>query len=366
VQQQISGGLYAAVLAIMGSVMPYMLLPRALVQYAGQEAWLAILLGGLYGLAVSLVTVWAACRFSHRDPVKALRCAFGPWAALPVALLYSALNLLLSALALHDVQTFTSILLLPGTPGWVLAPMIAGVAIYAVVRGVEPVSRIAFAVFLPMVLVILVLPTGLFREFDILQIDPFLYRGLDGLVRAISVTLAWTGQSIVALSFIRHLSPKVNPYLWTAIGVGGAHVLLSVTMALITLVFGSVLPGRLLYPGFELFAIIAVSEAVERIQAGVMVLWLAGGLLKVTVNLFAAVEELSVTFNVHRRGWITAVLAVIAMGAAQILPGPLQRTGLTAQAWWNILHVGLQLAILLLLAIGALVGRLRQGAMASG
>lgn len=366
VQIRISGGLYASILLIMGTVMQYMLLLSPLIEHAGQEAWIAVLFGGLYGLGVSLAVVWIACRFPGRDPLAGITASLGGWAALPIRLVYAALNLLLYALALHDVQSFSSILLLFGTPGLVLVSVVVGLAIYAVLRGLEPIARVSYGALIPVVLVVLLLPWGLLREFSLLQVDPFLWKGYGGLLQATLLTLPWSGQSIIALSLMRHLSPQVNPYKWTLIGVGGSTLLLGASVTMASLVFGSALPGRMLYPGFELLAIIAVSETVERIQAAILVVWLGGGLVKIILNLYVAVEEGSLAFGIRNRRWITIISAVTGLAMAQMLKGPIHRTGLTGKPGWTLLHVGTQWLVILMLAGATLFTRRRQGGSLHG
>jgi len=301
VQIRISGGLYASMLMVLGTVMQYMLLPAPLIEQAGQEAWLAVVGGGLYALVVSTAVVWLASQFPGRDPMRGIAFSLGTWAVLPIVLVYTGLNVVLCAMALHDIRGFTSLLLLFGTPGWVPASIVAAVAIYAVLQGMEVIARVSWGVLPPVLLVLLLLPWGLAREFSVLQVDPFLWKGYPGLFQATLMTWPWSGQCVVVLSLLRHLSPKVSPYRWTLIGVGGSALLLGLTVAVTSLVFGSEIPGRMLYPGFELFAIISVSETIERIQALILLAWLAAGMVKVFLNLFVAVEEVSLAFGIRDR-----------------------------------------------------------------
>jgi len=359
---RISGGLYAAVLVVTEFIMQYMLLPRVLLENAGQEAWMTMILVGVHALAVGFAVVWIACRFPDRDPLKAIRCAIGPWATYPIALIYGAFNLLVYALSLHDVQTFTSVLILPDTPAWVLSAIMALLAVYIVHQGVEPIARTAYGVLMPLILVLLILPVALVPEMSVLQVDPFLWKGFEGVLKGASIALPWSGQSIIVLSLIRHLSPKVNPYKWTLVGVAGSHVALAAFVLLISLSFGSLLPSRLLYPGYEMFAIVALTESIERIQAGIMLLWLFGSLITITVYLFAAVEEGSLALGVRRRFWITVIVGTAGVLIAQTVGGGLQRRSVARQNWWMLLHIGAIWGVVILLGIGALLARRRQGA----
>ncbi|OTA42316.1 MAG: hypothetical protein A6D92_00135 [Symbiobacterium thermophilum] len=358
----ISGGLYASVLVVTQFIMQYVMLPRVLLESAGQEAWITVLILGVYALVVALAVVWIACRFPDRDPLKAIRCTLGSWATYPIVLLYCAFNVLIYAMSLSDVQTFTKILLLPDTPAWVLAVMIALFTIYTVLQGVEPIARTAYGVLVPLVLVILVLPFGVGKEIRLLQIDPFLWKGFSGVLRGAWLALPGAGQSLIVLSLMRHLSLRVNPYKWTLIGVGSAHLALAIMVLLISLVFGSILPSRLLYPGHELFAIVALTESIERIQAGIMVLWLCGSLINIALHLYVAVEEGSLALGIQRRGWITLILGAAGVFLAQWAGGALYRRSIAREAWWIGMHIAGQLAVLALLGLATLLIRMRQGA----
>jgi len=362
VKIRISGGLYASVLIVTEFVMQFMLLPRVLLEKAGQEAWMSVLLMGAYALFIGLALVWIACRFPDRDPLKAIRCTIGPWATYPIILLYVGSNLLAYSLSLNDVQSFTSMLLLPGTPAWVLSAMMALLAIYTALQGVEPIARTAYGVLVPMILVLLTLPFGVGKEIRLLQVDPFLWKGMSGVLSASWTALPWAGQPLIVLSLIRHLSPRVNPYTWTLVGVGSAHAALAITVLLISLVFSPLLASRMLYPGHELFAIISFTESIERIQAGIMVLWLCGSLINITLHLFAAVEEGSLALGLQRRRWITLILGVAGVILAQVWGGAFQRRSLARHPWWIAGHIAVQLAVLTLLAAGSFAARLRQGA----
>lgn len=353
---QISGGLYACILLIMGAVMEVMLLSAPMLDEAGQEAWISALLGGVYWLTVTLVVVWIATRFPGWDPLAAI----SPWAAVPVRLLYAVLQLMHYSVALRNIGDFVEALLLPGTPGVLISAIIVAVTLYAVIAGLEPLARIAFINTLAPLLSLILLPLGLAREFSILQVDPFLWHGLGGVLKGTIYTLPWAADALIVISLIRHLNPKVNPYRWTLAGVGGAAFILAVSMALISLVFGSVLPSRQLYPAFELMAIINITEGIERIQAAVIVPWIASSTVKTALNLYAAVEEGGLALGLRANPRFAIVLGVMGLAASRITKGRLEETSLLRGGGWVWLNVGLQLAILLLLAAAALVALRRR------
>lgn len=363
---QISGGLHASVLAALMVTMQYAVLIRPIIQLAGQEAWLAALIGGLYALILYLLAVWIACRFPGRDPLGGISRILGPWAAFPLKLLLTLGNLQWSALAIRGIEFFVTILMLPETPEWVLGVMIGAVALYGALHGIETVARIVFATLMPSIVVLLLLPAGLYREIRVLNVDPLFYRGFDGLLQAALVAMCWAGQAAFAVTLIPHLSPKDNPYRWVCVGIGGGTLLFAMLAALVTLSFGSLLPGRLIYPGYDLLAIIDFPEGVERIQTAILVLWLCSSMSKAAFNLCLALEEGSFLVGQHRRTGTGIILAAAAVLLGRLIPGSLSLASLRVNPIWITSVLGSQILVVVLLASLALAARLKQGGSLSG
>lgn len=357
---RISGGLLASVLLAVGLTLPFLILPGTVIEQAGQEGWISILLGTLYGLALTLFVVWLACRFPDRDPLGAISRNVGKWAAFPVRMLYGVWNLFIFVLGLYEAQAFTAIVMLERTPEWVLYGLIMVVVLYAVFQGLEPVVRLTFAAIVPVIVILLLLPPALMREFNILQIDPFLWHGLDGVFGAAIKAAYWLGDNLVILSLMPHLNPKANPYRWTLIGVGVSGLLLALVVALVSLTFGSTLPSRLLYPGFELLAIVTLTEGIERIHVGIIAFGVSASIAKLTFNLWAAVEEGCALFGRRRRTIIMIVLALVGVWGAQSLSGPMAMAELVSHPEWHYFHLAFQMVILLLLAGGTFWAKRRR------
>lgn len=363
---QISGGLYASVMAVLSLTMQYLLLIRPIIQFAGQEAWIAVITGGLYGLILVLAVVWLACRFPDRDPLGGITRILGPWAAFPVRLLLTLTNVQWGAVAVRGTEFFVTVLLLPETPEWVLGIIIVAVAVFAALHGIEPVARLVFATLLPSAAVLVLLPAGLYREIRLLHVDPFFYHGFDGLLRAMAVTMCWGGQAVFAMTLIPHLSPKSNPYRWTCVGIGVGTLLFAEVAALVTLSFGTVLPGRMIYPGYDLLAIVDFPEGVERVQAIILVLWLASTMSKVAINLSVALEEGSFLVGHHRRTGLAIILGAAVLLLGRLVPGSLALASLRTNPIWITAVLASQLLVVLLLGALVLAARLKHGGSLRG
>jgi len=354
-QVRISGGLYASILFCLASVTQFMTLTSPLIEASGQEAWISALLGGGYGLALTLLVAWICSRFPGRDPLAAAT----PWLSVPIRLLYAVLQLLFYSLALRDITDFIEVVLLPGTPGILIGGVLCAVSLYAVMNGLEPMARVAFGATCWSVLVLSLLPVGLTREFNILQIDPFLWEGPIRVLRGAVVAMPGAGEALLVLSLLRHLSPKVNPYKWTLIGLGGGVLVVAYALVLITLVFGSVLPGRQIYPGFELLAVVSITEGIERLQAAVITVWIFAAVAKIAGVLYGAVEEGGLALGLRRRQLFAP--AVAGLAASRLWKGVLQEVTYMGRTGWVLALITLEVAVVLLLAVAALAARVPRG-----
>jgi len=366
VRIQISGGLFASILTVMSLTMQFLMLTRPIIQFAGQDAWVAVILGGLYGLALFFAVTWLACRFPDRDPLGAISRILGPWAAFPLRLLLTLANVQWGAVAIRGIEFFVTAILLPETPDWVLGIMVAAVAVYASLYGLETVARLVFATLLPAAAVLVLLPTGLYREIRILHVDPFFYKGLEGVLKASLITMCWAGQTVFATMLLRHLSPKENPYRWACVGIGTGTLLFAEVALLVTLSFGPILSGRMLYPGYDLLAIVDFPEGVERLQAGILVLWLGSSISKATINLWLALEEASFLVGQHRRTILAIILAAAAVLLGRLVHGSLALAALRTNPIWIVSVLASQILVVLLLAGLILAARLKQGGNQSG
>lgn len=359
----ISGGLYAGLLTIYLHVAQLLFLPSALMRYAGQEAWIAVVLNGLYAAALGLVAAWSAERYRGQGPVQAARTALGRWGAVPFALLYCGFFTWLLSLVLRNVRDFVEIVLLQGTPGLVIVVMLGAITLYAVWSGLESVARLNVMVVLGVIaasIALIVLP---FKEYSILHLEPFLFHGMGSVVQASSQALAWSGEVVLVLTLVPHLQPGENVSRWTLIGVGGATAVLTNVLLLESFTFGPILPTRLIFPTFELFRIINLAHIVERVELVLVVLWITGMVMKTSLCLYAASEAVSEAVGLKSHRWAGVILTIVAVALTEIWQGALNLISWVSSQQFRVLHSGIEWAILAFgLVIGLLQPRPERGA----
>jgi spore germination protein KB len=315
---RISGGLFACICAIYLSIAQFMFLPGPLSQAAGQEAWLAVVGAGVLGLLHGLFAAAVALRHPRLGPAQVARQGLGKWVGGGFGLVYAAYFTFILGLSLRDLLDFVQMLLLPGTPGMVIVVLFAATCLYGVWQGLEPLARVAFQTLITLVLLGLVMPLLVSREYGIKQIEPFLYRGLPGLVEATLKATSWFVESVAVMSLVPHLRQPRQAYRWLAIGMGTGVLWMAGLVAQTVLIFGSNLPERFVFPIYYMTQLISLARIVERIEIIMVIVWLAGMFIKASLYLYIAAETAGHVFGLKSHRWPAVGLTVVGVALSQI------------------------------------------------
>jgi spore germination protein (amino acid permease) len=305
-------------LAIYIHVAQILFLPGPISKICGQDAWLAILIGGGLGTLSGLLVVWICARHPGQGPAQIARSLMGKWAGSLVGLVYAAFMTWIFSLVLRDILDFVVMVILPGTPGRVIVSMFAAVALYAAWDGLEPIARVSFQVLVAIVAPVALLPLMQVREFRLLQVDPFLYHGFGSVLRGAVIALPWFGESVGLLSLLSHVKHPQKTYGWVVVGMAGGTLLLTVLVALTVFIFGPDLPGRYIFPIYYMIQMISIAKIVERIEVVLVTVWLSGMWLKASFYLFAASESAAHSLGLKHHRWPAVVLAVGGVILSQV------------------------------------------------
>lgn len=284
---QISGGLLASLLFAFTLVSPMLYLPSALVKITGQSAWLAIILGNLGASLPGLLAIALSRRLPGLMPAQIARRVAGRWVGGLWGLLYGLFFIWTYGLTLRDMIDFGQVVLLPETPGYVVAGSIALTVLYVTWEGVEPIARISFAMMAVKVLALGGMPLTLVKEINLLQVEPFLDHGLGSLLRASGYVTPWFAECLIVASLAPNLRPGDRPYRWFLVGAGGSTLLLALMVLIMSLVFGPDLPSRLTYPTYSLIQLVTLGRTIGRIEVILAAVWISAIFLKLSLCLYA-------------------------------------------------------------------------------
>jgi spore germination protein KB len=358
---RISGGLLACILFPFLHSATLLYLPGALAAFVGQDAWMPVLTGALFGLLLAWLAIWVSLRHPGLGPVQLARVVLGTWLGWLVGLIYMAHFTWLLSLVLRNVLDFTVTVLLPMTPGRVTALVLGLVVLNGVWHGLEPVARMGFQVMVVIMLSILSLPILLWREFSLLTLSPLFQTELAPLVHSSLVTAGWFGEAVILLTLAPHLSRPQGAYRWTLVGFALATTALLTLVFQVILVLGPELPSRFIFPTYSLIQMISLADFIERIELLLILVWLSGMFIKAALCLYAASEAGQHLLGLRDHRWTAAVLTLTAVGLTQVWPRALDLVRYGTSLEGMLLYNAVQVGIVVLLLLGTLLHAARQG-----
>lgn len=252
---------------------------------ACNEAWLAILCGGLAGLGLSLVFAAFLKRFPGKTFVEIAEAVLGKFLGKTVAGVYLIYLFHLGSVVMTNVLFFLKNSIYPNTPSWVLLWFMAILAVYCAWSGAEVLSRCSF-VFVPLTM-FLFLGTLLFIMKDI-KIDNFL-----PLVTPLK-SLAWGslqalsfpfGETIALLMILPHLKKfdKASGIYMLGLALGGLFLLVGTIRS--TGVLGPTTDAHS-FPGFSVSKMIDIAGVFTRMEMITGFNFVVTSFLKITALLY--------------------------------------------------------------------------------
>jgi spore germination protein KB len=272
---------------------------------ARNDAWLAVILGGLGGALL----VWMYASIALLNPTKTLvgilKDRFGKYIGTLIAILYIWYFIHLASLVFRNFGEFIATVTFPETPMVVVIAIFAALVLYGVNSGIEVMSRLSelFVPFIPVTALITSL--SLITTRDITAFLPLLE---DGLAPVLNAALGFVtfpfGETIVFLMVFPHLNKKENLKKITAFSV----IVFIVLSLLIFFRCITVLGQDLLYRAAFSPHLTALLIPGANVEPLIDINLLIGGGIKISICIYAAAKALSQVFGIgDYRKLVTAV-----------------------------------------------------------
>ncbi len=279
---QISGP--QAMFLVIAVILPtaILFLPAFAAEVARRDAWIVPWAALLQGMA-ALGLVWSLSKsFPGLTPIQYARSTLGEVAGKIVGLFLILYVFIPAAVILREFAEFITIAFMPTTPLLVFMGLVGLLSVYCVRSGLEVVARVT-TLIVPLILisfgVILLL---LLNMVNFQYLRPVLETRPAAVVRGALPPAAWMGE----VTFAAYLLPFVYPArTGFAAGLAGLLIVtlvLSINAAFTTAVFGAS-AARLIFPFFELARQVNIADFITRIDAVIMIIWVAGNFAKFTV-----------------------------------------------------------------------------------
>lgn len=351
-QDKITAGQLAIIVVSTIIGVNLLLLPRGLVEVAGRDGWISLLLAGGYVMLVVIAGIILSLRFPTKMITEYSQVILGK----PLGKLYNILGIAFYVLAAANIfRQFgdaMKVFLLEKTPLEVLLIVGLLVVAYQVNHGLNAMARLG-QVFLPVIL----LPLGLIflmaqYTADYRELLPVLSRGpipvLKAFPRAYTVFAGWG----IVLFLVAPLRKKKLALPAGLAGIIMALIVYLVTSVLIIATFGEVQVKYFIYPLMDLARFIELPGAfIERFEALLLSLWILAVFYTVEAIFYVSALGLSQTVELkeHR---VLVYLLVPVIYLLAMLPQDFSRVLFVNEILgWASLALSVTVPALLLVAI---------------
>lgn len=303
-------------LLLVTTVLPtaVLFLPAVSVKAAGRDAWLSILVvTSVFGLAVIFVATALGMRFPGKTIMEYSEDIIGRWPGKILGFAYIFFFIYTNAIVIREFGDFLVAAFMPETPLSVFIMALLFIAASSVRNGLEVIARMNQFVVPLMMFMLVIIFTLVFGEADFKKLLPVMAEGIKPMLHGALTPMAWRGEVVLITMFM----PYLNIYKKARMAGNKAVLLLTailtVDIVMSLAVFG-VASEFHTFPTYFLAFYIGVAGFVERIEAFILALWVAGVTVKVAIWYYAAV--LATAQWLHLKDYRPVVLPVGVILAA--------------------------------------------------
>ncbi|SFX55240.1 spore germination protein KB [Thermoactinomyces sp. DSM 45891] len=284
-----------------------------LISIAKQDAWIIPLWAGVAGVLLSLIWIKLANYYPGNSIIQICIQVAGKRLGGFIALLYIGYFIHLSSLITRNLGDFMKINLMPRTPITVFHVMFLLIICYAVIKGIETISRSTEFLF-PLVTV-----TFLFIFF--IALYEWNWDRFQGMFRMNIWTTMKETRSLFGFPFMESfLLVMLFPYVRSRIKV--SFILANVVTALLLSVgvfftIGVLGVTRASHETYSLFVIVQemhIGTFFEHLESTIALILLIVVFIKLSITYYCAVSGLCQLFQVNNRSWIAISLVLFISG----------------------------------------------------
>lgn len=262
----------------------WLFVPAITTEAAAQDGWISVLVPAtLFGGAVVVVCAALGLRFPERTVIEYSTDILGRYPGKFIGLGYVFFFLHINAVIIREFGDFIVTSFMPETPLLVFNGVIVLLAAYAVRSGLEVIARANQFVFPLAVLSLFIILGLVVGDMRPENLRPVLERGMGPVLKGSLAPSSWRGEVVVLLMFLPYLNKPREVLMAGLQAVVFIGVLLAMATAAMVAVFGPEISANFTFPTLELARYVSVARFIERVEAIVMILWVAGVFIKVSL-----------------------------------------------------------------------------------
>ncbi|GEO26106.1 germination protein [Alicyclobacillus acidoterrestris] len=322
-----------------------------LFQAAKQDAWISMAIGGLAGLLITFLIVRTSLLYPKQTIVEYAQTILGKWIGKLLVIPYLVMALLGLGVILRQFGDFIHMALFELTPLWAVIVGFLLMCVYLTYAGgIEGIGRSAEIIGPIVIFAVLLVKVLNFSSLDIHLVRPIYWdSGWRQILLGSLATMSFVGESVIMLVLVPFVSQPNRCMSYAMWGQTVSFVLVTGSVFLVTSIFGPNLAGRLLYPAFEMAGFISIADFLQNVESVVVVIWIFGYFIEVSVFLFVTCYSLGQWFHVkdwRKTIWPVAVILFILA----VIPKTLSTATIEApKTKWTLIGIFINIVIIPLL-----------------
>jgi spore germination protein KB len=253
-----------------------LIIPTGLAKDAGQDAWIAAILG----VALGAVFVWLYVKLGKfmkdMNFIQFSKYALGNVLGTVVSAVYVFFGFIGAATILYYVGKFLTTQIFVNTPIHFIHMLMALTAIMAIRLGIETISRTAEIFFPWFVLLFVIMVAFLMPDARIENMQPVLEAGAKPMFRAAINLMATSTLPLIALFMIFPSNVADRDQLgraYVSAVVFGGLFIVGISLACIA-VLGPEVTARLVFPGYSLAKKVSIGNFLQRVESIFAAIWI--------------------------------------------------------------------------------------------
>lgn len=287
------------VLAMIGVRM--LTLPRDIVEYADNDAWMSVLLGSILTFITGYSFYWLGVKYKGLNISQIMEAVLGKFIGKIIQIFISMYIILSVGLSLRAFSESINIFLLDKTPRSIVTIIILTACVYCLAMGLKTIS-IMMDILLPGILFFILLLLFLsVSNIDKANLLPVLHKGPMPVFKGfIEIIHPFLGLGIVGYIMPCLKEPrKEKKWIFISISVVTLIHLSIVTMCI--MVFGSNEIKQLVYPTIILSKSIQFQAQIfERAESLFMTTWIPISFSTIVIYYYASCQNLNALFNIKK------------------------------------------------------------------
>ncbi len=276
-----------------------LLVPSNVASEAGRDAWLSFILGTLLGMLTALLAAALAQKHGNAGFHAIAEKVMGSLPGKLLGLLYLAFYLLLTASLIREFASFMATAFMPLTPISVFVLLFTVSCICTAYLGLEVIARLS-EIVLPVIVFFLLLILFLQSDqYELSALLPLLRTPPENILRGAFVFWGWSGQVFFLLLLYPYLEKPGQALKASLIAVSIVGFFLTAGAFSLETVLQYPLTERTVFALLAFVRLINLTGfLLERVDAVVIVIWVAGAFVKASFMLHITSISLAQVFGV--------------------------------------------------------------------